>query len=138
MFRRPDVELSDVVQERARVVRRDVLGRLVLQPRRDEHLVFAAVECVVGEVADVGDVHHLLGLVAEVLEAAAQDVGQHERTQIPDVDVAVDSGTAGIDPHHPFLERLHLLLGPRQGAVEPDLRQLHPASILSIGESTSP
>ena len=138
MFRRLDVEPVDVVEERFGVVSRDVVGRLVLQACRNEHLVFAAVEGVVGEVAHVGDVHHLLGLVPEVLQTAAQEVGQHEGAQIPDVHVAVDGGAAGVEPDDAFLERLQILFGPREGVVQANLRQLHAASILSIGESPSP
>src|SRR6267143_4418213 len=69
---RPDVELGGVLFESVRVVRSDLLRRLALQARGNQHFVLAAVERVVGEVADVGDVHHLLGLITEVLETAPQ------------------------------------------------------------------
>ena len=94
MGRRPDVELGRILHERGCVVSSDLLRRLVLEPCRDEHLVLAAVERVVGEMPDVGDVHNLLGLVAEIFEAAAQKVGQHERAQVADVHVSVDGRAA--------------------------------------------
>ena len=45
---------------------------------------------------------------------------------------------AGVEPDDAFLERLQILFGPREGVVQANLRQLHAASILSIGESPSP
>ena len=114
----PDVDEGGVLHERFRVVGGDLLGRLALQSRRDEHLVLAAIEGVVSQVPDVGDVHHLLGAVAEVLEAAAQQVREHERAQVADVDVSVDRGPARIDAHQSRLDWLQLVLLPGQRAVQ--------------------
>src|SRR5438128_2131422 len=54
LCRRANVDLADVLQERLGVGGRDLLRGFLLQPSRDQHLVFAAVEGVVGEMADVG------------------------------------------------------------------------------------
>ena len=136
--RGPDVELPDVVHEGGGVVRRDLFRRFVLQARRHQHLVFAAVECVIGQVADVGDVHDLLGPVAEVLEAAPEQVGQHEGAQVADVDVPVDGGPTRVDPHHALLERAKFVLRSRERVVEADRGQAHAVSILSIDARDSP
>ena len=66
--RRPDVDARRIVHEGLGVERRNFLGRLLFETRGHQHLVLAAVEGVVGEVADVGDVHHPLDFVAEVFE----------------------------------------------------------------------
>ena len=113
----PDVDEGGVLHERFRVVGGDLLRRLALQSRRDKHLVLAAIEGVVSQVPDVGDVHHLLGAVAEILEAAAQQVREHERAQVADVDVSVDRGPARIDAHQSRLDGLQLVLLPGQRAV---------------------
>ncbi len=91
---RADVDEGGVIHERLRVVSGDLFGRLALEPSRDQHLVLAAVEGVIGEMADVRDVHHLLGLVAQVFEAPAQQVGEHERAQVADVDIPIDGRAA--------------------------------------------
>ena len=113
----PDVEERDVSLERARVVVGDLLRRPLLQPGADQHLVLAAIEVVLGQVADVGDVHHLPDVVAAVLEDAAEEVGEQERAQVADVHVAVHGGAAGIDAHAPGLERPELFLAPGQRVV---------------------
>src|SRR5205807_5313208 len=51
--RGPDVDRGRVLHERIRVVLRDLLGRPLLQPGADQHLVFAAVESVVRQVSDI-------------------------------------------------------------------------------------
>src|SRR5438128_2477629 len=114
---RPDADLADVLHERTGVVGGDLLRRFALEPRRHQHLVFATVEGVVSQVADVGDIHDLLGAVAQVLEAPAQEVGQHEGPQVAHVHVAVHRGTARVDADHAFAKRCQLLLRPREGVV---------------------
>src|SRR5260370_39129214 len=72
MVRRADVEERGVIHERLRVVSGDLFWRLAFEPRRYKHLVFAAVEGVIGEMPDVREVHHLLGLVYRRFEAPAK------------------------------------------------------------------
>ena len=130
--RRPDVHETDVVEEGLRVGRGDLFGSLLFQPRGDEHLVLAPVECVVGEVTDVGDVHHLLGPVTEVLEAAAEEVWEHERPQVADMRVAIDRRAAGVDPNDLVLEWVELLLAPCERVVQAHRGQVHAISILIV------
>ncbi len=137
--RATDVDLGRVVHERRGVVRGDLRGRFVLQASRDEHLVLAAIERVVCEVTNIGDVHHLFGLVAEIFEAPAQEVRQHEGAQVSHVDVAVHGRSAGIDPHDSFTHRLKVLLGAGEGVVDPEaLRgRPHVVSMLASSEGDS-
>ena len=123
--RRSDVHLADVGHERVGVVGGDLVGRLVLQTGGDEHLVLASVERVIGEVADICDVHDLMGWKAEVGQAAAKEVRQHERPQVADVHVAVHGWTAGVDPHHAVVDRPELLPRASEGVVQPDRGPTH-------------
>jgi hypothetical protein len=90
----PDVDARLVLHECVGVEGCDFLRRLFLQARGHEHLVLAPVERVIGKVADVGDVHHLLGFVAEVFERPPQQVGKHEGPQVSDVGIAIDGRAA--------------------------------------------
>ena len=132
MRRRADVDPADVVEERLGVGGGDLFRRLLLESRRDEHLVLAAVERVVGEMADVGDVHDLLAAVAEVVEAAAKKVWQHERPQIADVGEAIDRGTARVDAHDAVIERPKVFLSPRERVVEAHRGRVHSLSMLAF------
>jgi hypothetical protein len=129
--RAADVELGGVFHERIDVSGRDLFGRLVLEARRDEHLVLASIEGVVCEVTDIRDVHDLLGAIAEVLEGTAKKVGQHEGAQVADVHEAVDGRSAGIQPHHAFLRRLQHDFDAAVSVVKPDRGQAHIESILT-------
>ena len=51
-----DVDQGSVGMERGLVGRRDLLGRLALEPGLDEHRIVAVVEVFVAQVADVRDV----------------------------------------------------------------------------------
>src|SRR6266852_5419280 len=113
-----NVDEGGVVHERLRVVSGDLRGRFAFESRRDEHLVFATIEGVICQVPDVGDVHHQLGVMPEVLEAATQQVREHERSQVADVHVAVDGWAARVDAHLPRLERPQLFLLSREGVVQ--------------------
>jgi hypothetical protein len=83
----------------------------------DGHLVDAPRVGIVDEVADVGDVHHLLHLETDVLERAAGDVGGDVRVQVADVLVVVDRRPAVVDADLARSERRERLDGAR-GAVE--------------------
>ena len=69
-------------------------------------------------VFDVGDVHHVIELVAARVQPAAQDVLERERPQVADVDVVVNRRAAGVHAHDVVVqggEGLHLL---GEGVVE--------------------
>jgi len=83
----------DSRRQRARLLR---LGQT---PPCHGHLVFAAAVGirVVGHVADVRDVHHVLHAMARELERAPQQVRVQERPEVADMGVVVDRRTAGIE-----------------------------------------
>ena len=118
MRRAADVELRGVVEERLRVELGDLFGRPVLEPGGHQHLVLAPVELVVGEVADVGDVHDLGHLAAEVFQRPAEHVGEDVGAEVPDVRVLVDGGTAGVDPDAPRFQWRELFFAAAQRVVD--------------------
>ena len=70
----------------------------MLEPGRDEHPVLAAVEPLVAQVADVGDVLDVEDLDPVVQERPPDQVGQQVAAQVADVGVAVDGRAAGVHP----------------------------------------
>jgi hypothetical protein len=60
------------------------------------HLVFAGVG-IGGEMADIGDVHHMANAVAVPLESALQQVLEQERPVVADVLIVVDRRAAGVE-----------------------------------------
>ena len=54
----------------------DLGGRLVLEPGRDEHAVLAAIEPLVAQVPDVGDVLDVEDVHAVVQQDSPDQVGQ--------------------------------------------------------------
>ena len=131
---RQDVHERLVGMERRLVGVGDLGGRLLLEPGRDEHPVLAAVEALVPQVPDVGDVLDVEHVEPVVDEGPADQVGQQVRAQVPDVGVPVDGRAAGVHPDTPGLERHDRLDGPGQGVAEaqghPDIvaRGRRPAS----------
>ena len=93
-------------------------GRLVLETGRDQHAVLAAVEALVAEVADVGDVLDLEDVDAVVQDGAADEVGEEEGPEVPDVGVAVDGRAAGVHPEPPAVARLDGFDGAGEGVAE--------------------
>jgi hypothetical protein len=83
----------------------------------DGHLVDAARVGIVDEVADVGDVHHLLHPETGVLERPPRDVGGDVRVQVADVLVVVDRRPAVVDADLARRERRERLDRAR-GAIE--------------------
>jgi len=90
-------------------------------PRRLLELVLAArvSEVVLGEVPDVGDVHHLMDSVAAVLERAPQEVRHRVGPVVPDVRPAVDGGAAVVHPHLARMDWAELFGPPRKAVEEP-------------------
>ena len=69
-------------------------------------------------ILDVGDVHHVVELIAARAQPAAQNVLKGEGAQVADVDVIVDRRPAGVHSDHVSVKRsegLHLL---RKSVVE--------------------
>src|SRR6185437_11333596 len=64
------------------------------------------------------------------LEPPAQQVFEQEGSEVPDVGVVVDRGTAGIQRDPPRLERFELLDGAGEGVVE---SEAHPAAAPAAG-----
>ena len=96
--RRQDVQQRRVGVERGLVGVGDLRRRLVLEAGRDEHPVLAAVEPLVAEVADVGDVLDVEHVDAVVEDDPPDEVGEEERPQVADVGVAVDGRAARVHP----------------------------------------
>ena len=97
------------------------LLRLGDAPARDRHLVLAAAvgRVVLGHVADVGDVHHVLHAHPVQLERAPQRVGVEERPEVADVRVVVDRRTAGVEGDLAIgVHRTELLERLRQRVVD--------------------
>ena len=93
-----DVELAAVLEERVGVVLRDLHDGLVLAAGALEHLVLALVG-VGCQVADVGDVHDAVDVIAReaqvLLEHVLHDIG----AEVADVGKVVDGRAAGVHLH---------------------------------------
>ncbi len=100
---------------------------------REGHLVLAPPvgAGVVGHVADVGDVHDVpdgpgplvhpvpvLHPAERALEEAAEQVGEEEGPEVPDVGIVVDRGPAGVERDVGGVRRLEGLDRSRQRVVE--------------------
>ena len=96
----------------------DLLGRLVLEPGRDEHPVLAAIEALVAEVADVGDVLDLEDVDAVVQDGPSDEVGEEECPEVADVGVAIDGRAAGVHPEAAPVGRFDGFDGAGQGVAE--------------------
>ena len=84
-----DIELVEILEEDCLEVSGylpDIFSGL---PGFEFHLVFAHV-LIGGQVADVGDIHHLAHFVAIIFESAPQDVRENIRSEVADVRVVVD------------------------------------------------
>ena len=114
---RADAELLDVGEEELRVLSRDLERVELLAPRPGLDLVLPLVRVVL-DVSDVGDVHHLVDLVAQVFQPAPQDVCEQERPQIADVYAAPDGRAAVVHANDARLAGLERLLPPGEGVVD--------------------
>ncbi len=95
---RLDVELGAVVEEGVGVELCNLHDGLVLALCALEHLVLAGVG-VGAQVADVGDVHDALDVVAEVAQVLLEHVLHDVAAEVADVRVVVDGGAAGVHLH---------------------------------------
>ena len=96
-------------QEGIRVLLADLLWGQPLVVDRQLHLVPAGVGDLVRHVSDVGDVHDPSDVLALEPQAPADEVAQHERAHVADVDVAVDGRTARVHLHGPLIDGFDLL-----------------------------
>src|SRR4029450_180808 len=94
-----DPHEAGVQQERVGVLLRDLERREPLVGLGELHLVATGVRDLVGHVSDVGDVHDPADPEPLEPERAADQVAQHERPHVPDVDVPVHGRTARVDLH---------------------------------------
>ena len=120
---REDVGGQDVDQRLVGVEGRfvgvgDLARCLVFEAGGDEHRVRPAVEALVAQVPDVGDVLDLEDVDAVVEQGAPDQVGEEVAAQVADVGVAVDGRAAGVHPDAARLERLDRFDPPAQGVAE--------------------
>ena len=113
-----DVERRLVRVEGRLVRRRDLRGSLRFETGLHEHPVLAAIEPLIAQVADVGDVLDVEDLDAVVQERPSDQVGQEVRAQVADVGVAVDRRTARVHADPARDERLDGLDGAGQGIAQ--------------------
>ncbi len=132
---RQDVDQRLVGVERGLVGRGDLGRRLRFQPGLDEHRVRAAVESLVAEVADVGDVLDVQHLDAVVDQHPPDEVGQDVAAQVADVRIAVDGRSAGVHPDPPGHERLDWFDRPGEGVAQ---AQGHVPAILAAARRDDP
>ncbi len=117
-MRREDVDQCLVGVESRLVGIRDLGGRLVLETGLDEHRVGAAVDPLVAQMADVGDVLDVEHVDAVVQQRPSDEVREQVAAQVADVGVAVDGRAAGVHPDPPGLDRLDGLDLPGQRVAE--------------------
>ena len=116
-------EPPQILEEDACVLLADLPGIDALATRARLELVLAFVLVVVGEVPDVGDVHHLGHLQPDVLHPAPQGVREEIGPEVPDVGAVVDRGPAVVHPHAAGLEGLEGLLLPGQRVVDEEAQR---------------
>jgi hypothetical protein len=121
VVRLADAEQLRVLQEGGGVELGDLLGGLLLGPRRRQHLVLPSVLGVVLEVADVGDVLDQRHVEAEVAQRPHPEVGHQVRTEVADVCVLVDRWAAVVDVDVAGAARHEVLFLATQRVVDPDL-----------------
>ncbi len=126
--RSQDVERGGVLEKKPRIVLRDLPRIPTRPPRADGHAILALVG-VGGEVAHVGDVHHLPHLVAQVLKGAPDDVGHDVGAHVADVRLVVDGGATVIHPHLSRLNGPESLFAACHRVVDSDPHAAAPFSI---------
>ena len=125
---REDVRGQDVDQRlvgvEGRLVRVGDLSRsLVFEAGGDEHRIGSAVEPLVAQVSDVGDVLDLEDVDAVIKQRPPDQVGKEIAAQVADVGVAVDGRAAGVHPHPAGLERLDGFDPSSEGVAEAQRHQ---------------
>ena len=103
--RRLDVQRRHVREKLLGVQRGDLPRGLAGAPRAGLHLVLAGIG-VRREMADIGDVHHVLDRIAIPFQHALEHVLEQEGAEVADVLVVVHRRTAGIQADRTRLQRL--------------------------------
>ena len=106
--RRLDVEFGAVGEERVGIEFRDLHDGLVLALCALEHLVLAFVG-VRGQVADVGNVHNALDVIAEVAQVLLENVLHDVGAEIADMREMIHGRATGIHLHYIGMIRHELL-----------------------------
>ncbi len=112
------VQGGAVLEEGPGVELGDLPDGLALLARALQHLVLALVR-VAGQVPDVGHVHDVPHLVAQLPQGAHQQVLGNVGAQVAEVSEVVDRGAAGVHPRPPGLQRVEILKLPGEGIEEP-------------------
>ena len=128
---------TEVPEERPRVEVRDLPHRLALLPGALEHLVFALVG-VPGEVTDIGDVHHVTDLEAEILEGLSKDVLDDIGAEVAHVGVVVHGEAAAVHSHPPRLDGGECLQLPAHGVPEFQLHDQSPPWVCCLTGACRP
>ena len=116
--RRQDVDQRLVLVEPRLVGVGDLGRRLRFEARGDQHPVLAAVEPLVAQVPDVGDVLHVQHRDAVVEQRPPDEVGQQVAAQVADVRPAVDGRPAGVHPDGPVVGTRHRLDAPGERVAQ--------------------
>src|SRR3989440_1969352 len=69
-------------------------------------------------MSDIGDVPHQEDIVAVILEHTAQPVRRYERTEVANMDIAVDSGSAAVNAHTRRVERCKQVFASGQRIIQ--------------------
>ena len=88
-------------------------------------------------MAHVGDVHHLVDRVPEVLQPAPQEVREQEAAVVPDVRAPVDRRPAVVHANHPLLDRAEWGLLLRERVVDEEGQEIAKFSG-AAGEPSAP
>jgi hypothetical protein len=82
-----------------------------------DHLVLARI-VVAGKVADVGDVHHVLHLVAEVAQGPRDDIVEDVGAEVAYVRVVIDGRATAVEADGARGDRFECLQGSSERVVE--------------------
>ena len=104
----------------------DFARRLMLGARGLLDLVLARVR-IVGHMAHVGHVHHVLDPIAVELERALERVAEEIRTQVAEMRGQIDGRPAGVHAHVGRMLRLELFDAAAERII--DVERLHTSKI---------
>ena len=101
-----DVDERLVGVERGLVRGCDIGGRLVLQARLHEHPVLPAIELVIAQVTDIGDVLDVEHFDTVIQQHAPDEIRQQVAPQVADMRIAVDGRATRVHAHAARFQRL--------------------------------
>jgi hypothetical protein len=100
-----DIEPLGIQKEGFSIKIRDFQDRFTPFLRGFDHFVFALV-IISGQVAHIGDIHHMGHFEAEPAQNPDQHIVGHIGSKIPDMSVVINRGTASVKARLPRLEGL--------------------------------